>query len=44
VPCSGSPDEIDAQIQKLPERVQELAKVALRRQEVQRQPNTSRIP
>ena len=47
VPCSGSPDEIDAQIQKLPERVQELAKVALRRLrrlEVQRQSNTSRIP
>jgi hypothetical protein len=47
VPCSGSPDEIDSQIQKLPERVQELAKVALRRLrrlEVQRQSNTSRIP
>jgi len=41
VPCAGTPDEIDAQILKLPDRVQDLAKVALRRLrklELQRQP------
>jgi len=31
LPCSGTPDEIDDQITKLPEAVQKLVKVALRR-------------
>jgi len=31
VPCSGTPDEIDAQVTKLPEAVQKLVKVALKR-------------
>jgi hypothetical protein len=31
VPCSGTPDEIDSQVNKLPETVQKLVKVALRR-------------
>jgi hypothetical protein len=31
VPCSGTPEEIDSQLLKLPNRVQDLVKVALRR-------------
>jgi len=31
VPCTGTPDEIDAQVTKLPDGVQKLVKVALRR-------------
>jgi hypothetical protein len=31
VPCSGTPEEIDNQLMKLPNRVQDLVKVALRR-------------
>jgi hypothetical protein len=41
VPCSGTPDEIDAQVTKLPEAVQKLVKVALKRL---REPDTKSRP